>query len=181
MENGSLARRYARALTLLVKEEGTLESSVQEIQKLASIFHSHQELLKTLGESAYPLAERQALLGEIADRLALSVPVRHFMFLLLDKNRIFAFHEIEREIERLQDEILGIVRVEVTSPSPLSKDFLKRAEQFVAQKTKKKPIFQEKIDPSLIGGVVLRQGGILYDGSVRTEIRKLKDELMGSH
>ncbi|MBI1909697.1 MAG: ATP synthase F1 subunit delta [Deltaproteobacteria bacterium] len=179
MNPGSLARRYGRAFFLVVEEAGKIDLLGGEIEKAALFFQKNHEVIKTLADNFYPLSERKQLFSQFADHLSLSIETRNFLNLLLDKNRISFFPEIAFEFGRLLDEVRGIVRIEVASAAPLSRDFLKRAGQFLSQKTGKKPVIVEKINPDLVGGVVLREGGVLYDGSVRSEIRKLKEQLIG--
>ena len=180
MNLGSLARRYGRAFLLVAEEVGHVDRLGKEIEKIDHLFHGHPEILKTLVDNGYPVSERKHLLAELMDRLALSGETKNFLNLLVDKNRIFFFPQIAVEFRRLWDEVMGIARVEVTSATPLSKEFLKKTQEFLSRKTGKKPVIEEKINPELIGGVIFKEGGVLYDGSIRSEIGKLREQLVGA-
>ena len=98
--------------------------------------------------------------------------------LLVEKERTSLLPDITREYQRLSDQLLNIVRAEVRSVAELPQGSLSQIEKLLGQQTKKKVIATSKVEPELIGGLVLQLGETLYDGSLRTELHRLKDAMM---
>ncbi|HEX2567933.1 MAG TPA: ATP synthase F1 subunit delta [Polyangia bacterium] len=177
---GSVARRYAKALLEIGVAHKNAEAMGQELDRLVELFQSSIELADTLRNPVFPLSRRRAVLDEVIKRLAFSPQsmVRNFTLLLLDRGRIASLPDIAREYRGLLDESLGRVRVQVTSATPLDGAVESRLQQALAHQTGKTVILEKSVDPALVGGIVSQIGDVVYDGSVRTQLDNLKQQLL---
>jgi F-type H+-transporting ATPase subunit delta len=180
---GSLPRRYARAFIQIAQEDGgnqveAFGRSLEEILQALESSAGGPSFLKTLADDTLDVNERLAAVQELADKAGLASLVKNFLSLLVHKERIAILPEIVREYRRFQDEILGIVRVSVVTPSPPEAGLLDRVASALSRKLKKKIVTRGEDDASLIGGVVLRVDHTVYDGSIRKELERIKDVMM---
>ena len=103
--------------------------------------------------------------------------VKNFLNLLLDKNRIGIIHQITDHYERLMDDISNIARAEIVTPRPLREDAQKKLEKALGDLTSKTIKTEVKEDHSLIGGIVVKIGDLVLDGSVKTQLEGLNESL----
>jgi F-type H+-transporting ATPase subunit delta len=183
---GSLPRRYARALIQIAQEEGqtaveTYGKSLDETVRVLKESAGGPSFLKTLADEAIDYNQRQAAVRDVADRLGVPALFKNFLGLLVKKERVEILPEIAREYQRLQDEILGIVRVSVVTPSTAAAEgLLRRVEGILSQRLKKKVITHAEADPKLIGGIVLRVSHTVYDGSIRKELERIRNAMLNA-
>lgn len=178
MISGSLSRRYAKALLQLGVESRDYERLGRELDLVAKTIEGSKELKATLESPVFPLTQRKAVLADILRRLAVSPVVTHFVLLVLDHNRIQALSAINREMAALVDQQAGRLRAVVTSARPMGEPEIARIKRALEARTGKQLLIERKQDPSLLGGVVVQIGDIVYDGSVRTQLRQIKEQLL---
>ena len=99
------------------------------------------------------------------------------MNLLLDKNRIGAIPGIRAYYEKLTDEVANIARAEVITAGPLNEDAKKRLEKVLEALTSRRVRMTASEDKALIGGIVVKIGDLVLDGSVKAQLRGLKESL----
>ena len=177
MIGGSLARRYARALLDIGQEENQLRRILGEAEGFAGILSQSAELRETLSAAHVSRQEKSQGLEAAVARLGYLPSTRNFLLLLVDKERMEILPQILVELRRMVEEIEGIERVEVTSPAALSPAQRERLSAAIAEKTGKKIELEEKIDPAVLGGMVVKVGTTVYDGSVRTQIHQIRENL----
>lgn len=184
--HGSLPRRYARALIQLAQEGGdrnqveTFGQAMEETLRALEGSAGGPSFLKTLADDTLDVNERLAAIREVADKTGLPELFKNFLSLLVRKERIGILPEIAREYRRFQDEILGIVRVAVVTPTPSDPALLQRVESALSKKLGKKVLTHAEQDPDLIGGLVLRVDHTVYDGSIRKELERIKDAMLAA-
>lgn len=172
------ARRYARALFSLAREEAAIDSIRTELSEMAALIASNHELERRLFQPLHPVAERTKVLQRVCERAGSSRTVRNFLAYLIEQRRLIAFEAIRLEFERLADEAAGRLRAEVLSASPLRDAQRARLADALAARTGKQVELSVRVDPTLIGGAVARVGGLVFDGSLRTQLAQLSDSLM---
>ena len=180
MTSGAAAGRYARALFDVVqKEGGNLEQAERDLQQFVDLFKQHPALQSTFSNPAIPAAKKQAVAKALIERAgAISPIVAKMILLLAERARLGALPDIARLYgERVMDH-LQVIRGEVTTAIAISPDKLRSLEQGLAQATGRKVILESRVDPSIIGGVVTRLGSTVYDGSITTQLQKLKQALI---
>ena len=180
MTSGAAAGRYARALfDVIQKEGGDLEQAQSDLQQFVDLFAQHPALQSTLANPAIPASKKQAVARALLDRAGSISPVAAKMIVLLaERDRLMLLPDIARSYsDRLMDH-LKVIRGEVTTAMALPAERLRALEQGLAQATGRKVILESRVDPSIIGGVVTRLGSTVYDGSITTQLQKLKQSLI---
>jgi F-type H+-transporting ATPase subunit delta len=172
-----VAKRYAKALLELGKEEGQMEQYGQELAEMVATFDASPELEKVLANPAIERDARKRVLEAVLEKMGLSPMVNNFFRLLMDRGRINQTRNILMVYERLLDEAKGITRAQVTTAAPLSDDDVAKLAEALKQVAGREVQIEVKEDPSLIGGVVARIGDLVLDGSVKTQLESLKESL----
>jgi F-type H+-transporting ATPase subunit delta len=178
MVTGSLSRRYARAFIQVGEAQGSLEAMGKELASLAKAFQVSKELGEALSNPAFPRSDRRKILNAILAKVAASPATKTFVMLLLDKERVPSLPAISREVEAMIAQKSGRVTAEVVSAIPLAGAQLETLRTELEQLSGKKVDIQSKEDPALLGGVVAKVGDTVYDGSLRTQLRALRDSMV---
>jgi F-type H+-transporting ATPase subunit delta len=178
---GAAASRYARALfdvVLKERQDAGVEQAQRELQEFAVLFTS-EPLAHVLGNPAIPVSKKKGLATALVARAGpVSPPLAKLIVILAEKDRLTLLPGIARAYaERVMDH-LKIVRGEVITAVPLSPEKLRVLEQGLATATGRKVVLEARVDPSIIGGVVTRLGSTVYDGSVTTQLQKMKQSLV---
>lgn len=172
---GSLARRYAKAMLLIGIEDKTLPKLDEELTKFGELIEGSKELANFLADPTALASEKNAVLKELVEKLKLSETTKSFILLLGEKTRISAFADIHREFKRLADEHAGKARGTVKSATALSADVQSALVEKLSKVTGRQVELTQSVDPDLLGGMVAEIGGVIYDGSLRTQLRRLRD------
>lgn len=179
MADGSLARRYAKALIALGQEEGSVEQFAADLDTFAGVLELDEGTLRlTLENPSLTHIERASVLGEVLGRMELSRTVGNFLRLLVDKNRFGVFDDIRRATHAMADEIAGRVRATVTTASELSAEMVKTVQAALEQATGKTVVVDFRTDKALIGGMVAQVGDISYDASVAARLDAIQQALI---
>lgn len=175
---GSVSRRYAKALLDIGIAKQEFHPIGKELERLADTFRTSPDLRTVLENPVFPLEKRRLVLDELARRLALSRAVRNFVMLLLDKGRINALPDISRAYRELVDQYAGRVRATVTSARPLDPALEQRLKNALEKQTGKVVVLEKREDPAILGGLVTQVGDLVYDGSVRSQLAALREDLL---
>jgi F-type H+-transporting ATPase subunit delta len=178
MAAGSLARRYAKALLEIGIATQTFDALGKELSRLTTQLAGSAELTQVLENPIFPLSKRRDVLDEIVQRLAISKTVRNFVQLVLAKGRIAALADIARVYRTLVDEHAGRVRATITSAGPLDVALEVRLKQALEKQSGKVVLLEKREDPTLVGGMVTQIGDLMIDGSVRTQLERIREELL---
>jgi len=181
MTNRTAANRYARALLdVAIKEQADVQAIERQLADFARLFADHSALEKVLLNPAIPVQRKRAAVDELTGRMKPAPMVAKLLELLAGRDRLVLLPELLSAYrERLLDH-LKIVRAEVTTAVKLPADRAKAVEQSLTKMTGRTVTLETHVDPSIIGGVVARIGSTVYDGSVTTQLRKMKERLVAS-
>jgi F-type H+-transporting ATPase subunit delta len=175
---GAIANRYARAFADVVLERNLDSREVSgQLAGVVDLYRSNLDLRRVWESPAISAEQKRKLLDAIAQRSGLLQPVRNFLAVLLDHGRIRQLELIARQFQTELNNRLGIVEAEVTTARAMQES--ERAELLaqVASLTGKQVSAEYRIDPALIGGVTIRLGSTIYDGSVSGQLEKIKELL----
>ena len=171
----SAPRRYAEAAFEIALRDETVDSWRSELDRAAATLDS-AELSETLANPAIPLRQRiDVVQGVFAD---LSEPVRNLVQLLLTRGRIRQLPRVAAEFRRLDDRRQGLTHAIATSATPLDADDVRALTQRLEQTTGGRIALEERVDPSVLGGLIVRVGDRLIDGSVRGRLERLRTKLV---
>ncbi len=177
MIGGSLARRYARALLAIGEEEGQTRRILEETEQFARIV-SEAPLLREIMEAIHiNRRDKKAALEATLAPAGFLPSTKNFLFLLVDKGRMNILAPIVSELRRLIEQLEGIERVEVAAPMPLTGAQRDRLRSVLEGQTGKKVVLEERVEPGVLGGMIVKVGSTVYDGSARTQIRQLRENL----
>jgi F-type H+-transporting ATPase subunit delta len=174
---GSLSRRYARAIMDLATTAKIADKVGADLRGLAAAYKTEPQLGDVLGNASYPKAKRRAIVDALLTRLGAQPLTKTFLNLLLDKERLAVVPDIAREVDAMIEARAGRVHAEVTSATALSPAQLTQLTATLEKLSGKKIVLAKKEDPSLLGGVVAKVGDVVYDGSLRTQLRVLREQL----
>jgi F-type H+-transporting ATPase subunit delta len=177
MARTAAARRYARALFSLARDEGRVEGVRDEIAALSRLFAENAELRAVLMQPLHPVAQRRAVLRAVAERLGASQLLRSFQSFLVDQRRLVDWAAIEAEYGRLADATAGLTHARVRSASPLSASQRDRLQRALERRSGGRVQLEVEVDSELMGGAIAQVGDIVYDGSLRTQLRQLRASL----
>ena len=175
-----VAIRYARALLEIAIEEGKVTRIQDELIRFAEAYEGCADLRNVVLNPSISLEERKGLISRLGIKLRLSTTVTKFISLLLDKNRIDQIPTIGLTFQQLADARQGTIRADVASAVQLDAMQVAKIKATLGKLTGKKVILQTKMDASLLGGVVARVGGKVYDGSLRTQLETIKQAASAS-
>jgi F-type H+-transporting ATPase subunit delta len=178
MITGSLARRYARALLEIGESTKTTEVIGREVDALTAAYTASPELATALSNPIISHDRRRLVLEAILARLAVSPTTRRFALLILERERTAYLPAIARELRALTDARVGRVRARVVSAKALSPQTVTEVRALLARITGKTVVLEEKVDPELIGGVVTHVGDQVYDGSIRTQLERMRERIL---
>lgn len=177
MPTTAAARRYARALFQIAREDRRVSDVRGEIDSLATLLEENPSLREALLTPLHPVEQRKAVMKSVSDASGVSASVKNFYSYLIDQRRLVDFYGIREEYHRLADEDAGLMTAVVTSAGPLDdrrKDRLRRA---LSERTGQEVQLDVQIDPTLIGGAIAKVGGMVFDGSLRTQLHRLRANL----
>ena len=173
------ANRYAKALfDVALTEKAELEKIAKDLSEVAELLRANPELLRAAERVGVPDAARKALMAAIADRLGVADQVKKLVVVLTETRKLNLVGDLAEAFgERLLAH-RNIVRADVTSAVALSPDRTQALADSLSKVTGKTVELQMSVDPELLGGVVARIGSTVYDGSVKTQLQRLRQELV---
>jgi F-type H+-transporting ATPase subunit delta len=175
--SGRLAKRYARALLELARDEGNLQPSGEELARVVAAFDEPRLRLLVLN----PVIDAGARLRTakaVAAAVGVSRTLANLIALLTQNNRLALLPEIARWYDSFLDDELGRARITIRSAAPLSVAEKNELVELARRLTRRREILAAtEVDPDLLGGVVLDIGGKVYDGSLRSQLARLTKEM----
>jgi len=172
-----ISKRYAKALLSLGQEDGKYMEYGKDLNEFSQFCAANPEFMKVVANQIFSVEERKAVLDSILTKSPFAGLVQNFLRLLLDKNRIGGIQEITNYYSKLTDEISNVTRADIITARPLKKEAGKRLAAALEGLTAKQVKIEVKEDPSLIGGLVVRIGDLVLDGSVKAQLEGLKESL----
>lgn len=178
MTNRTAANRYSRALLdVATTEKGDLEQIEAELASFVDLFAQNPELERVMVNPAVPVPRKRAAMVQLTERAKTSPIVTKLLLLLAERDRLILLPDVLAAYrERLLDR-QRVVRAEVTSATPLGADRATAIERSLATVAGRTVKMGTRVDPSILGGFVARIGGTVYDGSVTTQLEKMKRKL----
>jgi F-type H+-transporting ATPase subunit delta len=172
----SAARRYAEAAFEVAQRDGTIEAWRSELDAAAAVI-GDERAISALANPALPIDQRSVAVASLLKGTA-SGPVQNLIQLLLRRGRIEELGRVAAEFRRLDDRRQGITHATVTSAAPLTPDEVRALTARLEQSTGGRIALETEVDESLLGGLVVRVGDRLIDGSVRGRLERLRNQLI---
>ena len=177
MKNLAIARRYAKALLMIGKEDGQTETYREELNGIAELIQGEKALEQALTNPLYDAAGRRRVLEAIIEKMNLSKVMSSFLLLVFEKGRVGFIGSINDFYQKLADELKGVARASLVSATELSSEAVDKIRASLSKRTGKDIILEIEQDPTLIGGIVTRIGDLVLDGSIKTQLLNMRESL----
>jgi F-type H+-transporting ATPase subunit delta len=172
-----IAKRYAKALFAVAKEEGQVDIIGNALKSVGEFMAQSPEIEAALINPIYPMDLKRSIVEEIIKAYGLQGVLVTFLKLLVERHRIQCLAEIVTSFSELMDEESGVVKAIVKTAVPLSPELKEKFAEVLAGISSKKIILEVKEDPSIIGGVVTSIGDTVWDGSIRSQLQGFKESI----
>jgi F-type H+-transporting ATPase subunit delta len=173
------ANRYAKALfDVALQEKADLGQVDRDLQAVVAMIEASPDLAQASNRGTVTEEKRKSLIEAVSRAMTLTVPVTKLLVLLAQTRKLNLLPDLEQAYRERLLAHQNIVRAEVKSAAPLSPDKTKALEESLAKVTGKKVELSVSVDPELLGGVVATIGSTVYDGSVRTQLQRMRQELV---
>ena len=178
MTSRTAAARYARALLdVALKESADLDHVANELDEFLKLLKDQPALERVLLNPAVPAARKKCAVAEIVKLSRASAVVGKLLVLLAENDRIALVPEMVTAYHEMLMARHNVVRAEVTSAEPLAKERVDAIEKRLATLTGKRVMMVTKVDAGILGGVVARVGSTVYDASIATQLKKIRERL----
>ena len=175
MIGAKVSKRYAKALFSLGQEDDNFQQYGRDLTEFTRICQDNPDFLEVIANPIFAVEERKKVLQFVLDKSSFSDRTKNFLNLLLDKDRIGAMEAITDHYLRLVDEVSDIARAEIITARPLKEEALGRIEKSLEGLTSKKIKSEVREDRGLIGGIVVKIGDLVLDGSVKAQLEGLQE------
>ncbi len=173
------ANRYAKALfDVALQEKNDLAQVDRDLEAVVAMMAQSPDLAQATTRAGVTGAARQALIEAVAHAMGLTTPVKKLLVLLAESRKLNLVPDLAVAFRERLLAHQNIVRAEVTSAAPLSPEKTKALGDSLSRVTGKKVDLSVSVDPDLLGGVVARIGSTVYDGSVRTQLARMRQQLV---
>lgn len=169
----NVAKRYARAFFEIAGEEKRYEEYYRELGRFSAILKENRNLNEFLANPVFDQSDKKAVVEELLKKIAISPLTTNFLKLLVDKRRINILSDIEACYRELMDHALRKVRVTVKTAFPLNDGLSAQLLAGLEGMTGREVEMTVLDDPSLLGGIVVRVGDTIYDGSIKTQLNNI--------
>lgn len=176
----TIARRYATALADVVGKSGETEIVKSELKTWEDLINSNSDLRTVFANPAIAHLSKEKVLESLLEKAKPSRTTANFLRVLLRNSRLTELGAINEKFASILEERSGTVSAEITSARPLSDGEKSELQANLAKLTGKMINLNFEIDEQIIGGVVTRVGSTVYDGSVKTQLENLKQQLIGT-
>jgi F-type H+-transporting ATPase subunit delta len=179
----SVVGTYARAFADVVMTKGSLldpTKMLQELRGVEALLKESDQLRRVLENPSIPGDRKRAVLDAISMRLVTTRQVRNFIAVLIDHRRLPLLSEILKQLEQELDERQGFAEAQVSSARQLSDAERQTLEAEITKMTGKKVRASYAQDASLLGGAVVQIGSTIYDGSVKGQLERIREQLVES-
>jgi F-type H+-transporting ATPase subunit delta len=172
-----IARRYAKALFAIAREEGKLEAYSEALKGISDFLQKSPVVEAVLVSPVYPAPLKKAVVDEVIKAQGIQDVLATFLRLVVDRRRIQYLKQIVDCFQELMDEETGVVRAVVTTAVPLAADLKDKVAEVMAKVSGKQVVLQLQEDPAIIGGMVAHIGDMVWDGSIKSQLQGLKESI----
>ncbi|MDX1764241.1 MAG: ATP synthase F1 subunit delta [bacterium] len=178
MGQSVVCKRYAKALVDLAVQEGLLDQIQQNLGRTVTTIVNNRELKNLFFNPVFKAEDKRRALDLVIEDMEISGLLKKFLLHLLEQDRFPLIEGIYASYGAFADKLNNRVEAEVLSAFPLAEEDRSRLKARLEKMTGKTIYLKVKEDPSLIGGIITKLGSVVYDGSVKSHMLKLKDQII---
>lgn len=171
-----VASRYAEALFQVGEEENLTDKLYQELSEIVNLIEINQDLFSILKSPVISKKEKINIIDNVFEN-KININVKNFLKILVERNRISSIKDIASSYKELLNEKNNILEGIAITAIPMKKEEIKKLEEKLSQKYNKNVTLENKVDKSILGGVLVRLGNEEIDGTVKTRLSKVKEQL----
>lgn len=178
MSRRTSATRYAKALLEVALQEADPAQVEQSLGAIVSAMNEHADLRRAMTSPGVAPSARAGVVKAVSEKVAAPMPLAKLLALLADRGRLELLPDL---FEVYRERLLthrNVVQATVTSAAPLPADKVKALAATLSGLTGKQVQLETAVDPSMLGGIITRIGSTVYDGSLRTQLQKMKQQLV---
>ncbi len=180
MKSTVLAKRYAKALFTVGKEDDAVEQYGRDLTGMAEAFQGVSELADVLVNPLYPEDVRLKVMEQIGAAMKIAPVMVKFFGLLIRNKRAAILPDLAESYQMLVDQDKNLVRGSVLSATELSGGLLDKIKATLEKITGKQVELTTRIEPAIIGGMVAKVGDLVLDASLRSQLAGLKESIVNS-
>ncbi len=169
-----VAARYASALFDLAREQNAVDQVARDLDQFDALVAQSPDLVRLLRNPIFTEEEQTRSIDAILTRAGVLGLTGNFIRLVAAKRRLFALQDMIRAFRELSSDAKGIVRVQVTLAEPASDRVMNEITAALREVAKAEVAVSVKIDPGLIGGLIVKMGSRMVDASVRTKLNSIR-------
>ncbi len=170
--------RYAQALYDLAWDQKATEKVSSDLKSFAAAVAGNSDLLRLVRSPVFAAEQQVRALGGILAKMEISGLAANFIALVASKRRLFAIEAMIADYQKLNDAAKGVARAKVTVASPLSPAHLEALRSALAEISGGKSVdIDVKVDPAIVGGLVVQLGSRMVDGSLRSKLNAIRTKM----
>jgi F-type H+-transporting ATPase subunit delta len=179
MSSRASASRYARALFDVV-DPAARRGIDEELTAVSRLFAQQADLQAVLASPSVPPNVKRGIVQTIVERASVSGPVVKLLTLLADRDRLSLLSDVATVFHERMLEEQNVLQAEVTTATPLGAEEQQALQARLSAATSKQVTITSRVDPAIIGGIVTRIGGTVYDGSLANQLARIRERLSAS-
>jgi F-type H+-transporting ATPase subunit delta len=173
-----MAGRYASALYALAQEQGSTEQVAADLARFSAMLNESADLARLVRSPAFSAEEQVKALGAVLSKAGIGGLTEKFLKLVAAKRRLFAVPTMITDFGKLNDAARGVSRAEVTVAEPLSPANLEALRNALRETAGSSSVeMNVKVDPSIIGGLIVKLGSRMVDGSLKTKLNSIRTRM----
>jgi len=176
MLNRSVARRYAEAFFSIARDNNKIDEFQQELEKVVATIKEVENLEAYLSHLLVPAKDKKDIVTKVFTG-QISPLTMNFIMMVIDKRRETYLEVITEEYKEMADEFRNIAKAELVAAREVPEDEVKTLAEKLSASSGKTVQLQVKVDPALIGGIKIRMGDRIIDGSIAKKLEMLKTQL----
>lgn len=177
--NTGIAGRYATALFELARDQGKLDAASQDLADLAAMYDESDDLQRMLRSPVIGNQAQSRAIGSILEKAGSDALTSNFVGVMAQNRRLFALRDVCRVFRALLAEHRGEIVAEVTSAQTLNDPQVVAIKSELSAAMRTDVNLETKVDPALLGGMIVKVGSRMVDSSLRTKLQNLKFAMRG--
>jgi F-type H+-transporting ATPase subunit delta len=179
-QDTGLAGRYATAIFELAQDQRSLETVEKDLATLKRAMADSADLTQLVRSPVVDAKDQARAIGAVIEKMGLSTLTKNFLQVIAAKRRLFVLSDIIRAFEGMLARQRGEVQATVSSARPLGDAEMTELKAILKSKLGREPRIETKVDPSLLGGLVVKVGSRMIDSSLRTKLNGLRTAMRGN-
>ncbi len=173
-----VAERYAQALFTLAQEQNVTDAVADALRNFGGMIDQSADLKRLVLSPAFTAEEQQKAVGAVLSQFGFGGITANFIKLVASKRRLFVLPDMIRAFLALNDKAKGVERADVTVAAPLSSDQSAALQETLRQVSGGQTVkVNVNVDPSIIGGIVVKLGSRMVDASLKTKLNSLRTRM----